>query len=298
MSTVSLFRLCCVGAVCAALLTPAAARAQDEEESSPSIDLGSSRIGGPGLTAREQRRVESWDEEEEYLTEENIPKPGDKKRLPALHTLASRYVTSKQWQEACTKYDAIESEFGAEGVASMPDGKTLAARAYFYCARAAANGNEADKAEALLQKSEKYGPTSAKHEMIREKLLREEYRKKLSNGDVDGAITLYKKAQAMREVEDERIWLGEELSKRAWEAHDTGDKVAMEGLMRRLEEIAPMNTDYRRLKDKLDAQDNFLKNAITYSGAVVLLLVVGTLLSRWRAKRRVLKAEGNPFDDL
>lgn len=285
------------GALGVAPLVPGRARAQDEE-TSPSIDLGSSRIGGPGLTDRERKYVKSWDEEEEYLTEENIPKPGDKKRLGALHTLATRYVTSKQWEEACTKYDTIVSEFGMEGVEEAKDGKTFAARAYFYCARTAANGNDHDKAEALLTKSEKFAPTTPKHAVIREKMIREQYRKKLSNGDVDGAISLYTKAQGMREDEDERIWLGEELAKRAWEAYDTNDKIAMEGLMRRLEELAPMNPEYRRLKDKIDTQANIFKNAFMYSGAVVLLLAVGTALSKWRARHRVKAAEGNPFEDL
>ena len=61
----------------AGLLVGLAGPAAAQDESSPSIDLGSSRIGGPGLTDRERKWVKSWDEPEEYLTEETLPKPGD-----------------------------------------------------------------------------------------------------------------------------------------------------------------------------------------------------------------------------
>ena len=273
------------------------ARAQDGE-SSPDIELGSSRIGGPGLTKRERRRVKSWDEPEEYLTEETLPKPGDKKRLPALHTLAGRYVTTKQWEEACNKYDTIEGEFGTEGVIEAPDGKKNAARAYFYCGRRAANHNEEDKAEKLLEKSERYGPSTAKHAMVRENMLREQYRKKLGNGDVDGAIALFDKAQKMREVEDERIWLGEELAKRAKDAMDAGDELQLETLMSRLSEIAPMNTEYRRMKDEIEMRDSILSNALTFAGAIVGFVLVMGLFMRWLSARRVKKFGGNPFEDL
>lgn len=292
----------------ACLLTGLAAPAAAQDESSPSIDLGSSRIGGPGLTERERRRVESWDEPEEYLTEETLPKPGDKKRLPALHTLGVRYVTTKQWKEACDKYDTIESEFGAEGVAEHPDGKKNAAWAFRRCAKIAAGRNEFDKAEGLLEKSEKYGPSTAKHAAIREGMLREKYRKRMANGDVDGALKLFDEAQALREVEDERIWLGEQLAERAWSAFETDDKIQLEGLMRRLEEVAPMNTEYRRLKDKLAGQEGFLKNALMLAGGVIAFIVLWGLFSRWRSAAKVTRVAGggggrkkNPFlddDDL
>lgn len=282
--------------IAAVAIPSSAAFAQDE--SSPSIELGSSRIGGPGLSERERRRVKSWDEPEEYLTEETLPKPGSKKRLPALHTLAARYVTTKQWKEACAKFDTIEAEFQMAGVAEKPDGKTLAARAYLRCAKTAANGNDFDKAEALLQKSEKYGPSTPKHEIIREKMLREQYRKRMANGDVDGAIKLYNKAQKMREVEDERIWLGDQLATRAWEAFKADDKLTLEMLTNRLDEIAPMNTEYRQLKEKLEGQKGFVQKALMLAGALLGFIILWNLFSRWREAAKVKKAEGNPFEDL
>lgn len=296
-------RLLLIAGLLVSLSGPAAA----QEESSPDIDLGSSRIGGPGLTERERKWVKSWDEPEEYLTEETLPKPGDKKRLPALHTLAARYVTTKQWKEACEKFDAIESEFQAAGVAEHPDGKKNAAWAYRRCAKIASGRSEFDKAERLLGKSEKYGPSTAKHAAIREKILREKYRKKMSAGDVDGAIKLFNQAQKMRELEDERIWLGEQLAERAWSAFETEDKIALDGLMSRLAEIAPMNTEYRRLKEKLDGQKGFLKNALMLAGGVVAFIVLWGLFSRWQGAAKVNRVAGgggrkkNPFlddDDL
>lgn len=291
-------------AVAAALLLGLARPAAAQEESSPDIELGSSRIGGPGLTERERKRVKSWDEPEEYLTEETLPKPGDKKRLPALHTLAQRYVTTKQWKEACDKFDTIEAEFGAEAVAEHPDGKKNASWAYRRCAKTAAGQNDFDKAERLLDKSEKYGPSTAKHAAIREGMIREKYRKKMANGDVDGAIKLFEQAQKMREVEDERIWLGEQLAERAWAAFDSDDKIALESLMRRLEEIAPMNTEYRRLVEKIEGQKGFLKNALTLAGGVIGFIVLWGLFSRWRSAAKVNRVAGggggrkkNPFLD-
>lgn len=269
-----------------------------QDEGSPSIDLGSSRIGGPGLTKRERRTVKSWDEPEEYLTEETTPKPGSKKRLPALHTLAARYAKTKQWKKACAKFDTIESEFGMEGVIERPDGKKTAARSYLRFAKIEAKNNAFDKSETLLQKSEKYGPSTPKHEFIREGMLREQYRTKMSNGDVDGSITLYNKAQKMRRVEDERIWLGDQLAQRAKEAIQADDKIALEMLMRRLEEHAPMNTEYRALKEKQEGSEGFLQKALLMAGGIIGLIVLLNLLTRWREAAKVKKAAGNPFDDL
>ncbi len=275
-------------------IRPAAA----QDEGSPSIDLGSSRIGGPGLTKRERRRVKSWDEPEVYLTEETTPKPGSKKRLPALHTLAARYVKAKQWKKACAKFDTIESEFGMEGVVEKPDGKKMAARSYLRCAKTASKNNAFDKSEALLQKSEKYGPSTPKHEIIREKMLREQYRKKMANGDVDGAIKLYNQAQKVRQVEDERIWLGDQLARRAKEAVQSDDKIALQMLMRRLEEHAPLNTDYRELKERIEGSEGFLQKAILMAGGIIGLIVLLNLFTRWREAAKVKRAAGNPFDDL
>src|SRR5574339_410520 len=92
----------------AALLLPCAAQAQDDEEGSVDIgDVGSSRIGGPGLTAAEKKWNSDDEEEEEALTEETLPPVGHKKRIPGLHQLAKQYAGGQMWKDACEKYDQI-----------------------------------------------------------------------------------------------------------------------------------------------------------------------------------------------
>src|SRR5687767_4489758 len=101
----------------AALLLPCAAQAQDEEdEGSVDIgDVGSSRIGGPGLT-REEKSWNEPEEEEEPLTEETLPPVGHKKRIPGLHQLAKQYAGGQMWKDACEKYDQITSEASLEAI--------------------------------------------------------------------------------------------------------------------------------------------------------------------------------------
>ena len=262
------------------------------QETSPEIELGSSRIGGPGLTPSERRWVSRFEQSNEFLTEENIPKKGSKKRLGALHTLAEHSLGSKEWAQACSKFDTIREEYGIDGVNAHPRGAQNAHRAYYQCARTAANSNE-DKAERLLVLSESFGNTTAKHERVREKILRSRYRTKLLDGDYDGAITLFQKAQAMRADEDERIWLGQELAERAWQAYHTQDRVTLDHLVSRTDEIAPMNTDFRRLKEKLNEEDSILRNVGAFILGIVGFLLVWTGFNRWRNRRLVERALGS-----
>lgn len=268
------------------------------QESSPKISIGSTRIGGPGATDTERRRVAAWNAEEEDWSEENIPAPGHKKRLVALHWLAAKYAGGKAWGEACAKYDTIIDEGGDEALTAHPEGKANAAKSYFGCARSAFTGAEWEKTERLLKKSEKYGGSSSKHANMREKMLRESYRRKLIDGDIGGAIQLYDKAQAMRNDDDERIWLGEQLSRLAWAAYNNKDRVALDDLLARIERISPMNTEYRRLQEKMSAEENIFKNAFGLAALAVGIVAAGSTLSRWAAKRRVERLTGkNKFED-
>jgi hypothetical protein len=265
-------------------------------QSSPDIEIGTTRIGGPGT--QRQQAVQASVEAEEYLTEDNLPPKESKKRIPSLHTLGARYVGSKQWIDACEKYDSIVDEGGSEALESDPRGKPNAFVAYLQCAKIAQGGGDFDKAERLLKRSETYGPSDHRHAGIREKMLREGYRKKLSNGDVNGALELYRQAQAKEMNEDERIWMGDELAKRAWTAYNNKDKRGVEDLMAKTEEIAPLNTEHRRLKEKLEFEGSVGSQLGMLAGGILALVAAWTLLSRWRERAKVAKAAGSAFEDL
>jgi hypothetical protein len=274
---------------------PLAARAQDEP-SSPTIEVGSSRIGGPGTADEQRAEARAEAAEEEVYTEETLPPRDSKKRLPALLTLARQYSGGKLWREACGKYDAVIEEAG-EG-ALDEDARARAAQSYFGCAKDSVAAGEHEKAEALLARSERFAPGTAKHEALREKMLRDRYKKKLADGDVSGAIALFEKAQAMRLDEDERIRMGEELAKRANLAFQARDKVELDLLVAKLEAIAPLNTDYRRLKDRMAAGDSAFERVFGLGIAALVLAGGLTLLMRWRAAARVKRMSGAALDDF
>lgn len=268
------------------------------EESSPEIKLGSSRIGGPGLTQRERKREAQWDEPEEYLTEETLPKPGTKKRIPSLFVLFFRHHDGQAWKDACQKLDMIIEEGGEDAVASHPRGPKAAGKAFFHCAKIEFVSGEFEKTERLLKRSEKYGGSTARHTVMREKILREQYRRKLSAGDVSGAIDLFEQAQAMDEDEDERIWLGEQLSSRAWTAYETKNEMEMKDLMARLETVAPMNVEYRRLKEKVEGGEEILFDVLKLAFLVIGFVLAWGAFSRWRAKQKVKSMMGSDLEEF
>lgn len=280
----------------AALLSPGVATAQDG--SSIDIgDIGSSRIGGPGLTKEEKRAVAAMDEPPEYLTEETLPPPGHKKRLPGLHVLAKRYVESQAYKDACEKYDLILEESGEEGVLADELGKRYAGKSFLECAKIAFGVQEFEKAEKLLQKSERFVKSGPRHQAVRRKIMRENYRKKVSDGDIGGAVEIFNRYQAQKEDEDERIWFGEQLATKAWAAHEAKDEITRDEMMAHLETISPMNTEYRRLKDEIESGETILQNALMFAGAAVGLVLVLGWFTKWRAKAK-LGASGkkNKFD--
>lgn len=278
-------------------LAPRAASAQDEPVD---IEVGSERIGGPG-TRQQQARDAAWnaavEEEEAPMTEETLPPPGHKKRIPALHKLARQYFGGRMWKESCEKYDQIVAEGQEAALEAAPSGKSNAARSFLECAQIAQQMGDGDGVERWLKKSEKLAPPDHRHAAIRRKVMREEYRKILANGDTTGAIAAFKRYQAQQPDEDERIWLGEELAKLSWNAYNTGDKVTMKELIHQTEEIAPMNTELRQLKSKLDGEASVLRNVLIFGAAAVALVLLGTQWSRWRSRARLKGVEHNPFED-
>jgi hypothetical protein len=283
-----------------ATLGPTSTAWAQDDDAPIDIEVGSSRIGGPGT--REQRESDDrWnaavEEEEMPMTEDSLPKKGDKKRLPGLHKLVKQYWGGKMWKDICDKLDQIVEENGDEGLDLDPEGRKKAHRAYYECGNIAFLGSEHDGAERLLKKSEKYGPTEAKHTAVRRKILKEKYHRAMGNGDVAGAMAGFKQYQGEQADEDERIWMGEELAKLAWAAYQSKDKISMAEYIKYADEVAPMNTELRKLKEKLHAEESVLSNVVLWGGGSLLLVFAGTQLSKWRARQKVKQFSGNSFED-
>ncbi|MBI4818784.1 MAG: hypothetical protein HY791_21115 [Deltaproteobacteria bacterium] len=273
----------------ALMLAVSSALAQPgEDERPPDIEVGSRRIGGPG-TATEQAEVARAyaEEDEEVLTEETLPPKGNKKRLPGLHQIAKRYVGGADWITACDRYDQLIDEGGDEALDLVDDGKKNAAKAYQHCAEAEIIKANDEKAERLIKKSEKYGGTSPRLDALRRRMARERYRREMMQGNVDRAFDNYKKYQAQNKDEDERIWMGTELTKLAVDANKAKDKVRTEQMIKMAEEVSPQNPELRALIKKLDAEKNVFKNALTFS--VAMLAVVGVFggLAKLRSRSKI-----------
>ncbi len=272
-------------ALAAALFTPAGALAQSEGP--VDIDFGGGRIGGPGTTRRERAAIAAEYDPDELPTEDNVPKEGDKRRLPHLHILAKRYVQSKMWKDACTKFDQISSEGGMEAVTSAPDGQRYAARSYLECAEIAANAGEAEKTERLLALSEKYGPSDYRHAIVRRGLKVDAYKKKVANGDLDGAISLFDALQAERADEDERIWFGEQIADLADTAYKAGDKEGTQRYLGYGEKVSPQNPRMRELRERIASEGVILQRSIGIGVVGVALIAVFAALGRWRGRKKI-----------
>lgn len=271
--------------------------AQDGDDKLQDIEVGSSRIGGPGLTAAERRaNSDDW-EEEEALTEETLPPKGNPKRLPGLHKIASRYYRGQMWRESCDRYDQIIEESGPEGLESNPNGKPYAARSFLECGEIEYRNQAFDKAETYLKKSEQWGPSDYRHSGIRRQMKRDAYRNEMAKGNTDKALTLFRAYHAEKPDEDERIWIGGELAKMAWEAYHNKDEVRMNRMMADLADIAPMNTDYRRLKEKIEDEGSVIGRVLLISLSAIGVALLATKLSQWRARAKVeaLAGEGALF---
>ena len=281
------------------VVTPARA----QEETSIDIDVGASRrVGGRGITDEDQRAYDRAYAPEEPLTEANLPGPGEPKRVEGLLALADRYVSTQSWEQACIKFDQLREEAGDEVIREADRGALEAGRAYLECAKDAYLDRDFDRTEALLIASATFIPESGRHEALRWKMLRDTYREKMTNGDVDGALARFEDLQAIRESEAERIWLGEQVAAAAWRAHEAGDEIRRDRLIEIGESVAPMNVELRRLQDQLQLTRVVGSNILLYGVGAAALVGLLTLLSRWRARARVggeprRKRQKNPFLD-
>lgn len=277
--------------------------ARAQEESSIDIEVGASRrVGGRGITDREQRAHDRAYAPEEPLTEANLPGPGEPKRVEGLLALADRYVSTQSWDQACIKFDQLREEAGDEVIREADRGAVEAGRAYLECAKSAYLDRDFDRTEARLEASAAFIPASGRHDALRWKMLRDTYREKMANGDADGALARFEELQALRESEDERIWLGEQLAAAAWQAHDSGDEIRRDRLIEMGEAVAPMNVELRRLQDQLELTRVVGSNILLYGVGAAALVGVLTLLSRWRSRARIggeprPKRGKNPFLD-
>ena len=191
------------------------------------------------------------------------------------------------WSEACTRYDQIISESGVEGLETDPDGKKIAARSFFECGDQAATTLKFDRAERLLKKSERLGPSDYRHAAVRRRIQRETYRKKMLNQDVDGAMAVFDAYQSARADEDERIWMGAELAELAWSAYRAKDEVMLERYLGYAQRVSPRNPDLRRLLDQRHTEATVLPRLAIMG--LLILCALGFLMkfSGWRARRRV-----------
>ena len=273
--------------------------ASAQEASSPKIEFGSSRIGGPGLTAPERRRVRSYDEPEKILTEDNLPPPGDKRRVPGLHVLAERHYGGQQWAEACRFYGMLLEEGGPEAVEAKPGGTLRARRALLECAKSALQKAQPAEVDPLLAKAERLGPSTPRHEALRRNVLRAEFRTKMAAGDVGRAHAVYDRFQSLGPPDEgERIWFGEQLARLARDAFETKDDIRLRELMDKIEQVAPLNTEYRALLAQQSEDATLLRNVALVVGAAVGLAGLLTLLSWLLARARVGRTgPKNPFLD-
>lgn len=263
------------------LLTPVA------QDSLP-IQMGTSRrVGGDGITKEEIRRSQAI-REAEPLTEANLPPPGAKDREAKLQTLAMQQADYNDWDAACRLFNAWLSEFGEESLAKVDRGPQQASRSFLECAKKAHAKGSSEEAERLIDKSAGLvsGPSS-RHQALQWKILRDRMHEKALAGAFESAMKLNEQLQAIREDEDERIWLGERLADSAWTAHREEDQFERDRAMALLEQVAPQNTEYRRLQEQMTLGDQVLRNIITYAAGGIAVVVLFGLLSGWRSRARV-----------
>ncbi|MEO1339234.1 MAG: hypothetical protein AAFV29_26570, partial [Myxococcota bacterium] len=218
--------------------------------------------------------------------ERSLPPPGHPRRLERMHALARKYLDRKSYRDACRIYDLIAEEGGTSAIAEKAE-RPYAARAYLACARQAHGAVALEKAKRWLARSALYARPTPQHLALQRKIARDEYRKKMVNGDAEGALKLFNAAQQNDANEDERIWMGEQLAAMAWAAHESGDKQATKDLLQKLEDVAPMNHEYRRLKGIIDDQANVFMNIVRIGGAVIAAVLLWNLLAIWRARARL-----------
>ena len=72
----------------------------------------------------------------------------------------------------------------------------------------------------------------------------------------------------------------------------------LEDLLKKGDDIAPMNTELRKLKDKIQGENSVYTNIILWGGLTVVLVVGGTQLSKWRGRKKIQRASGGARYDV
>ena len=228
---------------------------------------------------------------------EHWPAVGTSERLQRMVLDAETHYKDHNWLSACRIFQLVISESGIEALNSSPEIRDHAARSFHKCARLAFRAHDDQDVELYLVQAEKLGLHSVRHEVLRRKLVRRQYHRRLAVADIDGALDLYRTYQASGpKDEDERIWLGEQLANRAQEALDTGNQESFLYLMEHLEAIAPRNRDFRALKRAREKKRNPILSAVSIVGISVggVLLLSGFVT--WIAWLRVyLARRRHPF---
>lgn len=225
--------------------------------------------------------------------ETNLPAPGSPKRLESLRSLAEQALRQQSWVEAC-RYQGMLLDEGEDGGpwANNSALRELGARAFFRCAESAWRFGEADRVETHLNQAEALGFHPERITHLRRSVLRERFRTHARNAAWAEAERLYQDYQAAGPPDDdERIWYGEQLATHARAAFEAGDETTLGELMRKLEDVSPLNTEFRALQDERLAPTQVLQNLVWVLGASVGAVVLLSFLSRWRARSRVGRVE-------
>lgn len=219
------------------------------------------------------------------------PPLGDPHRVEHMIRDAETHYRDHNWLNACHIYQQVISEAGIDALNRPLEQRDHAARSFHKCARLAFRAHDDQDVESYLGNAEKLGLHSIRHEVLRRKLVRRQYHRRLAVEDVDGALSLYTAYQAAGPIdEDERIWLGEQLATRAQKALDIGNRENFLYLMQHLEAISPRNRDFRALKQALKQDQNPILSVVGIIGAIVGGILLLSQITTWIAWLRVYLA--------
>ena len=109
----------------------------------------------------------------------------------------------------------------------------------------------------------------------------------MAKGNTEKALVAFRAYQAEKPDEDERIWMGAELTKIAWAAYNAKDELNLKRAIADADSVAPMNSDLRRLKEKLEDEGSILKQIFTVSIVAIVIAFIAARFFAWRARAKV-----------